>query len=98
MTDVYTYADHDDDHPNAVLTGPNGFNCYLQCPEDATWARDGSPAVDRLNAQHRRIVALDSAVVAAADLLAILAAFEAKQVEWFVVRAAMDHMRAAMER
>jgi hypothetical protein len=99
MTDAYTVDDTDNEGwYGKDLSGPDGWSCRLGEPEDCTWLRDGSDVVDRLNAQHRRIVALGSAAAAAADLLAILTAFEAKQVEWFVVRAAMDHMRASMVR
>ena len=32
-----------------LLLGPNGFECMLGEPEDCTWYRDGSGAVDELN-------------------------------------------------
>jgi len=63
MSDAYTIndtpQDYDDDRFGCRLTGPDGFECQLGEPEDRTWSRDGRDAVDRLNAQHVRIAALE---------------------------------------
>jgi hypothetical protein len=56
-----TPADYgDDDRFACRLTGPDGFECVLGEPEDRTWSRDGRDAVVRLNAQHKRIAALEA--------------------------------------
>ncbi len=47
----YDVANDDQDVCEAysLLVGPGGFRCFLGEPEDSTWSRDGSDAVDRLN-------------------------------------------------
>lgn len=57
---AYHVRDDDDEAWGSMLLGPDGWECQLGEPEDSNWCRDGRDAVDRLNAQHERIVALES--------------------------------------
>ncbi len=45
-----------------VLLGPDKFACMLGEPEDRSWCRDASLAVDRLNEQHSEIVKMREAL------------------------------------
>jgi len=62
MTKKAYWLDYDDDEYSEyympILKGPDDFACMLGEPEDSSWARDGSEAVDRLNEQHAVIETL----------------------------------------
>ena len=47
-----------DEYWGKTLLGPDDFECLLGEPEDATWFRDGVPAMNRLNEQHVEILRL----------------------------------------
>ena len=58
MKDAYrvaTQKEYSHDETYSVLLGPNGFKCSLGEPEDCSWYRDGSEAVERLNKLHEFI-------------------------------------------
>jgi hypothetical protein len=61
MADAYR-VDYLDGDYKGTLIGPDGFECYLGEPEDCSWGRDGSDAVQRLNQQHREIERLREAL------------------------------------
>ena len=44
-----------DEYWGKVLLGPEGWDCLLGEPEDCTWYRDGSTAMNKLNEQHEEI-------------------------------------------
>ena len=50
------HEDYADDY--SILVGPDGWACMLGEPEDCTWQRDGSKAVQKLNEQHDEIIRL----------------------------------------